>query len=144
MKIHGVAAIPIFSRQDHAAHAPPLDWFLDHHLYLRSARILDSRNSTMVSLSPLGDPMSFVPSLAASLSLSSGIQSGLVQDGHFSRYADGVSDTSNGAWQAKQRRRGGVRQRRSFPVWRRATPTRVFVDEPTVVRKIPAVTIGTG
>ncbi|KAL4345148.1 hypothetical protein AHAS_Ahas11G0249400 [Arachis hypogaea] len=43
MEIYGVTAVPTFSRQDHAAHVPPLDWFLDHRLYLRSARILDLR-----------------------------------------------------------------------------------------------------
>ncbi|KAL4330204.1 hypothetical protein AHAS_Ahas13G0376700 [Arachis hypogaea] len=43
MEIYGVTTILTFSRQDHIAHTPPLDWFLNHRLYLRSGRILDPR-----------------------------------------------------------------------------------------------------
>ncbi|KAL4299037.1 uncharacterized protein DS421_17g574350 [Arachis hypogaea] len=76
---------------------------------------------------PPGTPMSYVPSFAVSLSSSSG-----------------VSDAGDGAWQAKQRRRGGARRCYSFPVWRRATPMRVIVDELATVRRIPAATMGAG
>ncbi|QHO37678.1 uncharacterized protein DS421_4g113560 [Arachis hypogaea] len=147
MEIYGVAAVPTFPRQDHAAHAPSLDWFLDRCLYLHFAHILDPRlvftlsptvsestcstsssdsfslklipkfrNSTTVSLSPLEVPMSSIP-----LPLP-----------EFKFWSE---RRRNDAWQAKQQRRGGVWQRHLFSVWRKATPIKIFVDEPVTMKK---------